>query len=467
MTAIFQWGYFSLLVTILCLPTLIVFLRKRLYDNPIEKIVKSVFVGFFQFFAISYLLFFCKVPINPYGWMSVYLLHVSITVILSKYIRCYGSTKNKRGKLVFGRPFWVFIIFVGIFLACYFFQVIRGTVVYGDSATYWFLKGWALSNVQDIFCWKFLPYKHEPLLVSLIYSFFLQLNCGLGIAGYTPLLLIGAILMTLEMGWAKAGKLSLIMGFSGSMFLPILFHRWILTSHADIPLSIVYYIALMCLIDTLFYSKSFYPAMVLFLAVVMIRCNGLYLLTGTIFVSVIFILQKPAKMKKGATLAAAVFALPLLFLVGLKMMLYTNSMGDRITGMVFPAICDILQASNPLTAFLQKLHASVSNFIQWSIKAPRNAFFLFPFYCLLIFRRLSNENRFLLLNVVVFILVTVCIVYTLSSQSSRVFAGMEKKLFIISTPIFCFVYLAGSELLAGFRLVLSSLLCKIAGSFGS
>ena len=212
MANILQWGYFSFLVTMLSLPTLIVFWRKRLYDNSIERIVKSLFVGFFQFFIISYFLFFCGVPINLYGWMCVYLLHVLITLIMGKHIRCYENTKNKRGELEFGRTFWAFIIFVGIFLACYFFQVIRGTVIYGDSAFMWFASGWTLSNVQDIYCWRYLHVPHNPLLIPLVYSFFLQLNCTLGIAGYAPLLLIGAILMTLEKGWAKAGKLSIVMG---------------------------------------------------------------------------------------------------------------------------------------------------------------------------------------------------------------------------------------------------------------
>lgn len=452
MANILQWGYFSLLVAMLSVPTIIVFWRKRLYDNPIERIVKSLFVGFFQFFIISYLLFFCGVPITLYGWVTVYLLHISITVILGKHIRCHETTKNKREKFVFGRTFWVFIIFVGIFLTCYFFQVIRGTVVYGDSGFSWFVSGWTLSNTQDIYCWKYLHYTHSPLLVPLIYSFFLQLNCGLGIAGYTPLLLIGAILMTLEMGWAKAGKLSIIMGFSASMFLPILFHRWMLTSYADIPLSIVYYIALMCLVDTLFYKKPFYPAMLLFSAVIMIRDNGLYLLAGTILVSVIFILQKPAKTKSVVTEVASIFGLPLLFLVSIKIMLYTSFVGDRITDMVLPEIFNnIVQASNPIIAFWQKLHTSISNFIQWSIKAPRYTFFLFPFYCLLIFRKLSNENRFLLLNVLMPVLITVCVVYTLVPQTSLIFSGMEKKLFIISCPIFGFMYLAGAELLGQCR----------------
>ena len=120
------------------------------------------------------------------------------------------------------------------------------------------------------------------------------LDCGLGIAGYQALLIIAAILLTLLKGYSISKNSSILTGIPLSISLLVLFNSPIrfnplYRSYVDITLGIVYYVALLAIIDTLFHKKSFYPAIILLTTIPLLKYNGLYLIISMALISCFFI----------------------------------------------------------------------------------------------------------------------------------------------------------------------------------
>jgi len=353
------------------------------------------------------------------GCLFVYLIHIIATLILWKYIKTDKDVKNKKNEIVLGKTFWIYFIFVCLFLLPYIFETIRRAEIFGDSAFFWFVKGWIFYNVQDIYGFLYLFEPSYPLLIPLIYNFFIQMNCGLGIAGYTALLFFGAILLTLIEGWIKTGKYSIILGIPICVFLPIFFRHHISESYADIPLSFVYYIALLTVADTLFKKRSSYAPMILLAAIPMIKSNGEYLILLCFIVSLIFIFLE--KIDKPVSVLFKLFGLPIGLIVADKIIMRLFNIDTFITKVPFNVLkSEIIYTTNPLLSYWNKLLPSIKYFYELTTSTPSFSILLTPLVVLFVYFIFKPKKEgFLLFNIISVILSTVCIIYVMIEDAWR------------------------------------------------
>lgn len=449
--ALQSWLYFIFLLLMICLPTFLLFKSKHFYNGNLETMVKAFVVGFFQFFMIGLLLFYCQVPINLSGWSIVYLVHILFSLFIWKHARQRELKSQVQGKSFCF--YFLYFGFVCLLLMFYFWQTIRQTAIIGDSGFYWFAKGWTFFNTQDIYSFPYLHAPSYPLLIPLIYNFFLQMDCGLGIAAYTAMLLIATILITLQAGWDKAGRLSAIIGLPYALFLPLLFNPRILDSYADIPLAVVYYLALLMLAETLLAEKPSYGAIVLLAAMPLIKDNGSYLLLPVIVISLFY---KYGKDKKwNIRESAALFGIPLMVLVSNGVTLIMAGVKTRIVEMFIPVMMqEVMHTSNPFLAYWQKLVPSARYFIGIAGSNPHWYIILLPLIALLMFARFSTRYRYILVNVVVTLVITVGFVYVFVPSADRQWwfkFGYDRALFLIGPASAGLAYLACTEFMADCR----------------
>jgi len=449
-SALWSWLYFIFLVLMICLPTFLVFKSKHFYNGNLETMAKAFILGYFQFFMIGLLLFYCHVPINLRGWVIVYLAHILFSLFIWKQTMRRELKSPVQGKA--SCFYFIYFSFVCLVLMLYFWQTIRQTAIIGDSGFFWFVKGSTFYNTQDIYSFPYLHGPSYPLLIPLIYNFFLQMDCGFGVAGYTGMLLIATILITLQAGWDKAGKLSVIVGLPWVLFLPLFFNTQILMSYADIPLALVYYLALLMFAETLFAEKPSYGAIVLSAALPLIKANGVYLLLPLIMIS---LYCKHGKDKKlNIPEITVLFGIPLMVLVFNSVILIMAGVKTRIIEMFIPVmIQEVMLTPNPFLAYWQKLVPSVRHFIGIAGSNPHWYIILLPLVALLMFTRFSTPYRYILVNVVLTLVITVGVVYTFVPTADRQWWftwGYDRTLFLIGPASVGFAYLASAEFLADY-----------------
>jgi hypothetical protein len=443
---LWSWLYFILLVLTICLPTFLLFKSKHFYNGNLETITKAFVVGFFQFFMIGLLLFYCRVPINLNGWLIVYLVHILFSLFIWKQAKQRELKSQVQEKV----SYFLYFGFVCLLLMFYFWQTIRQTQIYGDSCFYWFAKGWTFYNTQDIHSFPYLHAPSYPLLIPLIYNFFLQMDCGLGIAAYTAMLLIATILITLQAGWDKAGKLSVIIGLPWALFLPLFFNPHILKSYADIPLALVYYLALLMIAETMFAAKPSYGAIVLSAAMPLIKDNGSYLLLPVIVISLYYRYGKDKKWNIHES--AALFGIPLMVFVSNGVTMTMAGVKTRIAEIYIPVMMqEVMNTSNPFLAYWQKLVPSVRYFMGIASDNPHWYIILLPLIALLMFTRFSAPYRYILVNVVVTLVITVGFVYVFLPSADRQSwfrTGYDRALFLIGPASAGLAYLACTKFMA-------------------
>jgi len=451
MDILLQWIYFIFLISILCIPTFLMFQAKNIYFNIIETLVKSFYIGFFQFFLTGLVVFLCKIPVNLWGWGLVYLIHISITFVLWNSIKNHDKANKMEFFVIKGKTFWLFICLISIVLILYLFQTIRKTEIIGDSCFFWFVKGWTFYNTHDIYIFQFLHGNSYPLLIPLIYNFFIQMNCGLGIASYSGLLFLGAILLTLTEGWTKTGKYSVVLGIPICVFLPILFREHIYESYADIPLSFVYYMSLLTISDTLFERRSSYPAMILLCVIPMIKSNGQYLFLLCFFISVVFMFVRDTKINKHIPMLSRLFGLSFGLIIVNKAIMMLLNVESWITKIPLEVLKnEIIHTTNPFLSYWNKLIPSIKYFFELTTSVPSFSIFLMPLIALSIFSLLKTRERFLLFNVFSVIFFTVCVIYVMIENAWRKWwydTGYWRMLVVTAPSIVGFLYFSTNEFL--------------------
>jgi hypothetical protein len=407
---------------------------------------KAFVVGYFQFFMIGLLLFYCRVPINLNGWLIVYLVHILFSLFIWKQAKQRELKSQVQGKVLY----FLYFGFVCLLLMFYFWQTIRQTAIIGDSGFYWFAKGWTFYNTQDIYSFPYLHAPGYPLLIPLIYNFFLQMDCGLGIAAYTGMLLIATILITLQARWDKAGRLSVIVGLPLALFLPLFFNARAYTSYADIPLALVYYLALLMLAETLFAEKPSYGAIVLSAALPLLKDNGVYLLLPLIVISLYYKYGHDKKLNIHEI--TALLGIPVMIMVFNGIILKMAGVKPRLAEMFIPVmIQEVMLTPNPFLAYWQKLAPSAKYCIAIVSGDPHWYIILLPLVSLLMFTRFSAPYRYILVNVVSTLVITVGAVYVFVPSATQQWWftwGYPRALFLIGPASVGFAYLASAEFMA-------------------
>ena len=396
MTGLFPFIYLLLLLAIICLPAILLAKLKNIYDSTFEAVLMGSIVGFCQFFLVALGLFYCKVPVSLAGWVIAYLGNILLTIVLLKTIKQgAGEAGFKQDKV-----FWIYIGIVCVVLLAFILQTMRSTGIASDSAYHWFLRGWVFADSKDIYAFRYVSITIYPLIVPLIYSFFLQTHCALGVAGYTAVLMSVFILIILVAGWKRAGKLSMIIGVPLSVYMPVFFNDHYYTSYADIPFAIVFCAALVCLSDSIFKKKTVYPAAVLLSALVLIRANGTMLVLVTALVTLLYTYHKESVFKNMFIETFKLFVIPLMVIIMFNRILKCNNAPSEFNRTFMPTIMnEFVNTPDRFVYMWEKLKLIVSYYADTGRAVPYNYIYFSPLLFILVFWRLRRSEAFMLLVV--------------------------------------------------------------------
>ncbi|MEI8218404.1 MAG: hypothetical protein WCG51_05090, partial [Elusimicrobiota bacterium] len=176
------------MLALISLPTFVLLYSQKTAEGGLmETVVKSHLIGFFQYFLISLALFYCGLPVSVGGWIISYVVNIGVTLLLLN-----GANKDIKPTdyIKQNKVFWAYMGIAVIVLLAFLFQAVRETEIVGDSRQVWFLKGWTIANTKDLYSFRFLFAPTYPLFIPVVYSFFIQFDCVLGVGAYAPLLVM-------------------------------------------------------------------------------------------------------------------------------------------------------------------------------------------------------------------------------------------------------------------------------------
>jgi len=397
MSVLLSWGHLMLLLILISLPTfLLLYSPKTINGGLIETFVKSHLIGFFQYFLISLALFYCGLPVNIGGWIISYVVNIGVTALFMKRA---NTNINPTDYIKPNKVFWVYMGIAIVLLLAFLFQSVRETEIIGDSQQVWFFKGWTFANTNDLYSFRFLFAPTYPLLIPIVYSFFIQFDCVLGVGAYAPLLVISATLLTMINGWKKIGEMSILIGLPLCVFLPIHFTERMYWSYADVPLAICYYVSLLFLMEFLFSGKPVYPAVITLCALIFIKMNGNFMMIATMIVTFVYLITQYDSWRSRLILFFKIFALPLVAILFTNFVYQSNHVPGLTNGSIHNLLNEISNSNNGAIYLFSKIKLILLHYYSIGTSEPSSYIYIFVLMisCLACF--LSKSNRIIIFTI--------------------------------------------------------------------